>query len=515
MLHSRFVQMGIRFLALPLSLSFPAMMAARASTPGAPSFSVKAGNYTTAFTVKISDTSSCARMHYTTNGSTPTKSSAAYSSPISISKTTTLKAIAACSYGSASAVTSATYTLAAKKTSTSSSSSTATSGSSFFGMDVNGLTYGTPWPQVPVGTLRLWDSRTSWWDLEGAGRGTYNWSTLDEQIALAQENGAQIILTFGRTPQWAISGTCTGSYVPQGCAEPPAQLSDWDAYVTALINHVGPGVIKYWELWNEANLTLTWTGTNAQLVAMAADARKIIKAVDPNAVILSPSNTVDYTTITCTVSNNCGSAWLQSWLAAGGAATVDGVAFHPYPQMTTAPEQVVKQVATQRAVMSANGIGSLPLLDTESSWGENSDLPSAADQEAFLARHLLLEQSSGVAVSTWYAYDNSEWGPLWSKNSGLNEAGEAYGQVAEWLTGATLTSACAPLPSNAAIYECKYSRSGGYSALAVWSTTGDTSISVPSGYTQYHDLAGNLKAISGSTVPIATVPILLENKSAF
>lgn len=513
MSQNNFVQLGLKLAALLAILPFPALMAAYASTPSAPSLSVKAGKYSAAFTVKISDTSSCARRYYTTNGSTPTKSSAVYSNPISISKTTTLKAIAQCWGGSASAVTSATYTIAKPATTPPPSTSTTTSASSFFGMDVNGLTYGTPWPDVSVGTLRLWDSNTPW-NMLNPSSGTYSWTYLDENIKLAQENNAQIIYTFGRTPKWATAnGSCTGSYAPNGCEEAPVE-ADWDAFVTAIVDHVGPGVIKYWELWNEANLTGEyWNGSNAQLVQMAADARKIIKAVDPNAIILSPSETDNYTGSTaCLTTNRCGSAWLTGWLAAGGKEYIDGVAFHGYPQMNTTPEQVVSQVANQRAVMSANGLGSRPLLDTESSWGENSNLPAAANQVAFLARHLILEQSSGVTTSVWYAYDGGDWGPLWNKTSGLNDAGEAYGQVARWLTGATLTKACS---ASGSTYTCAYSRSGGYTALAVWNTGGNVTFSVPAGYTQYRNLGGDLIAVNGATVPISTAPILLENKSAF
>ena len=478
------------------------------TTPSAPTFSKGAGTYYAPFTLTISEAAACATVHYTADGSTPSAASSVYNSPLSISKTVTVRAIAVCPEVSSSPVASATYSIVAAGNSQSSSSS-------FFGMDVNGLTYGTPWPEVPVGTLRLWDSNTSW-NMLNPSSGTYSWTYLDEQIKLAQENNAQIIYTFGRTPSWATAnGSCTGSYAPNGCEEAPVE-ADWDAFVTAIVDHVGPGVIKYWELWNEANLTGEfWNGTDAQLVQMAADARKIIKAADPNAVILSPSETDNYTGSTaCLTTNRCGSAWLQGWLQAGGAADIDGVAFHAYPQINETAEQVVAQVAAQRAVMSANGVGSLPLLDTESSWGENSDLPAAADQIAFLARHLILEQSSGVTTSVWYAYDGGDWGPLWTSASGLNEAGTAYGQVAQWLTGASLANVCT---ATATVYTCSYSRSSpsGYMAIAVWSTNGNTAFAVPAGFTQYRDLAGNLVAISGSTVPITEAPILLETGSAF
>jgi len=78
---------------------------------------------------------------------------------------------------------------------------------SFFGMDINFLLAtpsATPWPDIPFGTLRLWDTSTLWSDLNPSA-GTYTWGNLDRQISLAQANGAQIILTFGGTPPWAIS----------------------------------------------------------------------------------------------------------------------------------------------------------------------------------------------------------------------------------------------------------------------------------------------------------------------
>ena len=354
----------------------------------------------------------------------------------------------------------------------------------FFGHDINGLTYGTPWPTIPVGTLRLWDANTSW-NMLNPSNGTYSWTYLDKQTKLAQANGAQIIYTFGRTPKWATAnGACTGSYKPNGCEEAPVE-ADWIAFVTAITKHVGPGVIKYWELWNEANLTGEyWNGTNAQLVQMAQDARKIIKAADPDAVILSPSETDNYTGSTgCTTSNRCGSAWLNAWLAAGGKSYINGVAFHAYPQISTTPEQVVAQVAAQRAVMKANGLSAtMPLLDTESSWGGDSNLPATTDQIAFMLRHLALEQSAGVAVSVWYAYDsNSGWAPLWSKSTGLNSVGVAYGVLARWMETAIPITPCSAAGT---VYTCEYSCDG-YDALAVWSSKGNTTFKVPAGYTQY------------------------------
>ncbi len=76
-----------------------------------PTFSPAAGTYSSAQTVTISDATSGATIHYTTNGSTPTASSTVYSAPISVTATETIKAIAIASGYTNSAVGSAAYTL--------------------------------------------------------------------------------------------------------------------------------------------------------------------------------------------------------------------------------------------------------------------------------------------------------------------------------------------------------------------------------------------------------------------
>lgn len=77
----------------------------------APLFSPVGGNYTSSQSVSISTTTSGATIRYTTNGSTPTSSSGTvYSSPVSISSNTTLKAIAYKGGMSDSSVSSDVYT---------------------------------------------------------------------------------------------------------------------------------------------------------------------------------------------------------------------------------------------------------------------------------------------------------------------------------------------------------------------------------------------------------------------
>ena len=80
-------------------------------TTASPAFSPAAGSYTTVQTVSISDATPHASIYYTTNGTTPSKTSTLYSKALSIATTTTLKAIAMATGLANSGVASATYTI--------------------------------------------------------------------------------------------------------------------------------------------------------------------------------------------------------------------------------------------------------------------------------------------------------------------------------------------------------------------------------------------------------------------
>ena len=140
-------------------------------TVATPTFSPAEGTFIEAQNVTISCATSGATIHYTTDGTNPTTSSATFSSAIAVSETTTIKAIAVKSGMNNSSVATATYTINAPLTSLA---------------DVNGLddndvfTYGAQtvvlgtygngnknmyivMPDNSVGTL-VYDASNSWSD---------------------------------------------------------------------------------------------------------------------------------------------------------------------------------------------------------------------------------------------------------------------------------------------------------------------------------------------------------------
>ena len=76
-----------------------------------PVISVATGTYTSIQTVKITDATLGAKIYYTTDGSTPTASSTLYKSPLTVSTSQTLNAVAIAPGYAASVVATATYTM--------------------------------------------------------------------------------------------------------------------------------------------------------------------------------------------------------------------------------------------------------------------------------------------------------------------------------------------------------------------------------------------------------------------
>ena len=146
------------------------------------------------------------------------------------------------------------------------------------------------------GTTRLWNAGTTW-DMLETSLGTYNWTPLDTWLDLvAQHQPTAVIYTFGKVPCWITSVSCNGQTWSPG---PPSDLNSngsgvFDAFVTALVEHCSPAgncvstYIKYWEMWNEANLTSFWSGSQSQLYSMFKAAVPIIRAHVPGAIVSTP-----------------------------------------------------------------------------------------------------------------------------------------------------------------------------------------------------------------------------------
>ena len=65
-------------------------------------------------------------------------------------------------------------------------------------------------------------------------------------------------------------------------------MAHWDAWVTAVVTRYGDRINNY-QIWNEANLANFYGGTPTEMAQMTKRAYDIIKANDPDALVVSPS----------------------------------------------------------------------------------------------------------------------------------------------------------------------------------------------------------------------------------
>jgi hypothetical protein len=374
---------------------------------------------------------------------------------------------------------------------------------SFFGLSANSI---ANQPTVPFSGTRLWDTGTTWKDLETA-RGTYNWAPLDAWLAQAKNGGKDVLYTFGKVPTWAGGGA--------SFAAPPSDIASgdtqWKEFVTAIVTHSllsQTAKITAYEMWNEPDLAQTWTGTAAQLVTMISDAYAIIRSLDPNAVIVGPSPST---------SNQFGVHFLPNYYAAGGAAFQDVVACHGYTYDSSGPNSgkasptpagLVASIASLKTLMQANNIGNLPIWYTEGNWQPFQDaLLSDDGKVSYLAQYYIFLWANGVARAHWYAWDNTKgFGELWNSSTGITPAGNAYANLYAWLVGATQTSLLAQDANGT--WTVSLTLAGGVPAQLVWNPT---SRSFPTNFHTFSNLNdATPRTVTGGTVTIGNKPILLQ-----
>ena len=143
------------------------------------------------------------------------------------------------------------------------------------------------WPDFHVPSLRIWDARVAWLDLEPSDDG-WNFDRLDRIVDKAQEQGVEeIVMVLSGTPQWASTEIrpTDAFWLGPGSASPPRNLSDWKQFVSEVSARY-QGRIQAYDLWNEPDDEAFWNGTPQQWAQMMEVGAQAIRVNDPQAQVV-------------------------------------------------------------------------------------------------------------------------------------------------------------------------------------------------------------------------------------
>ncbi len=370
-----------------------------------------------------------------------------------------------------------------------------------FGMHIHRAATDATWPTVPFAGWRLHDANGLFWHQLEPAQDAWDFTLFDQAVALAEENGVELLYVLGQTPAWAAARPDAASaYDRPGTSSEPANLADWRDYVRTVAARYR-GRIRYYEIWNEPDLPEFYSGDVETMVALTQEAHAILREVDPAAQIVAPSTVPNY-----------GTDWLDTYLALGAGAYVDVIGAHLYLDSASPPEEMPALIDAVRRILITHGQADKPLWNTESNFGYVADdtLITGDDALAYVARAYLVQWHAGAARHYWYAWDNQNFvGLRLTESDGTTPtaAASAYATVQRWLVGTTLQSCAIDVRLT---WRCTLVDGAGQPAQIVWHPKQVERYPLPASATSIHTLSGETVPISGqSEFEVSPLPVYL------
>lgn len=165
----------------------------------------------------------------------------------------------------------------------------------------------------------------SWREIEGTGKGNFDWSVTDRIVDQAESIGLHIIARLDSEPTWA-----SGQAYPNTndiIMAPPNNYQDFADFCSALASRY-KGRIAAYQIWNEPNLAREWGGKAPDpegYTRLLKAGYQAIKRVDPSAIIISaglaPTTRFDHVAMPDT-------EYLKRMYAAGARPYFDALGAH-------------------------------------------------------------------------------------------------------------------------------------------------------------------------------------------
>ncbi len=286
---------------------------------------------------------------------------------------------------------------------------------------------------------------------------------------------------------------------------PPKDLEAWDAWVTEVVTRY-KGRISAYQIWNEANLKNFWNGTPEQMADLTKRAYDIIKAIDPEALVVAASP----------------STRLTGPFEKFFPAYLDALAAKPtgrstwWPSTPTRPPTVTRWPAERSSskvqdYLTAAGAPDLPLWDTELNYGlaGPGDLPrqeiTGAKAAGWVVRTYIDDLRYGVDRSYWYIWTQKPYDLLGIQAYPGSDGEQGFFALENWVFGSSFDGCT----DDAGAVTCNFSN-GSSSWIVAWAETGEAAYTAPAGTQLVCDpLANCQESPEGAQITLTEVPVRL------
>jgi hypothetical protein len=370
-----------------------------------------------------------------------------------------------------------------------------------FGMHVGGL-HESLWPSVSVGSYRIWNEDSTWGAVEPSN-GVWDFAALDERVNQAQADGASVVVVLGMPPAWAASRA--DLYTFGGSPSPPKNMADWTDYVATVATRYA-GRVEGYEIWNEPNLDQFFTGTPQQLGALTRAAGEVIHRVAPGTKVVSAG---------FSARTGLSIPYFREFVETGLVGAVDVVGIHIYPYIGDGPESLIATARTYRSIARQNGLGELPMWNTEIGYGRTPDLiiDDPAMAASLILRTFLVLPGAGMQRNYWYAWDNRTWVGLYlvaADRRTPTDAAYRYQEAEQWLVNSYLLGCKQDLE----LWTCRMRYPEGPTATIAWRTSGTSTIPAPPGSQVVYTFGGGERSVTGgASVTVGLVPVMIATGS--
>jgi xylan 1,4-beta-xylosidase len=190
--------------------------------------------------------------------------------------------------------------------------------------------------------------------VDAAGRIAYDFDRVDAVYDQILEIGIRPVVELSFMPAALARDPQETVFTYKGIISPPADWSQWRDLIAALGRHLisryGIDEVATWafEVWNEPNLVVFWTGTVEEYLRLYDETAAALKSVDERLLVGGPSTAA--------------SEWVERLAehAADTGVPLDFVTSHTYGNMPL----------NTRPALARHGFGDVPVWWTE--WGVGS-----------------------------------------------------------------------------------------------------------------------------------------------